>query len=84
MPTYKPELTSKEQAKYLSIARELEAAGTRVDIPDGWQQNARFLRVTIAGSPESILTQLSPSGPGRLFVLPRGAHCLSIWLWTRF
>jgi hypothetical protein len=61
MPTYKPELTPREQAKYLSIARELEAAGTRVDIPNEWQENARFLRVTIAGSPESLITQLSPS-----------------------
>jgi hypothetical protein len=61
MPTYKPELTSREQGKYLSIARELQAAGARVDIPDEWQENARFLRVTIAGSPESLITQLSPS-----------------------
>ncbi len=61
MPTYKPELTQREQAKYLSIARELEAAGTRVDIPDEWQENARLLRITIAGSPESLIIQLSPS-----------------------
>jgi hypothetical protein len=61
MPTYKPELTPREQTKYLSIARELEAAGTKVDIPDEWQENARFLRVTIAGSPESLIIQLSPS-----------------------
>jgi hypothetical protein len=61
MPTYKPELTPREQTKYLSIARELEAAGTRVDIPDEWQENARFLHVTIAGSPESLITQLSPT-----------------------
>ena len=27
MPTYKPELTLREQAKYLSIAKELQAAG---------------------------------------------------------
>ena len=61
MPTYKPELTPREQGKYLSIARELEAAGTRVDIPDEWRENERFLRITIAGSPESLITQLSPS-----------------------
>jgi hypothetical protein len=60
MPTYKPELTSREQGKYLSIARELQAAGTKVDIPDEWQENARFLRVTFAGAPESLITQLSP------------------------
>ena len=61
MPTYKPELTSKEQGKYLSIAREVQASGTRVDIPDEWQENARFLHVTFAGSPESLITQLSPT-----------------------
>jgi hypothetical protein len=61
MPIYKPALTPREQAKYLSIARELEAAGTRVDIPEEWLENARFLRVTIAGSPESLIYQLSPS-----------------------
>ena len=61
MPTYKPELTPRDQAKYLSIARELEAAGTKVDIPNEWQEKARFLRVTIAGSPESLITQISPS-----------------------
>jgi hypothetical protein len=61
MPTYKPELTPREQRKYLSIARELEAAGTRVDIPDEWRENERFLRITIAGSPESLITQFSPS-----------------------
>jgi hypothetical protein len=60
MPTYKPELTLREQGKYLSIARELQAAGTKVDIPDEWQENARFLRVTFAGAPESLITQLSP------------------------
>ncbi len=93
MPTYKPELTQREQAKYLSIARELEAAGTRVDIPDEWQENARLLRITIAGSPESLIIQLSPSivlysrytpGPGRLSLLPRGTHSVSIRPWTRF
>jgi hypothetical protein len=61
MPTYKPKLTRREQAKYLSIARELEAAGTRFEIPDEWQENNRFLHVTIAGSPESLITQLSPT-----------------------
>jgi hypothetical protein len=61
MPTYKPELTPREQQKYLSIARELEAAGTRVDIPHEWQENALSLRITIAGSPESLITQLAPS-----------------------
>jgi len=61
MPTYKPELTPREQGKYLSIARELEAAGTRVDIPNEWRENERFLHITIAGSPESLITQLSPS-----------------------
>jgi hypothetical protein len=61
MPTYKPDLTPRDQAKYLSIARELEAAGTKVDIPNEWQEKARFLRVTIAGSPESLITQISPT-----------------------
>jgi hypothetical protein len=61
MPTYKPKLTRREQAKYLSMAKELEAAGTRVDIPEEWQENARFLHVTLAGSPESLITQLSPT-----------------------
>jgi hypothetical protein len=60
MPTYKPELTPREQAKYLSIAMEQKAAGTRVDIPHEWQENARFLRITIAGAPESLITQISP------------------------
>jgi hypothetical protein len=61
MPIFKPVLTRREQAKYLSIARELEAAGTRVNTPDEWQDDVRFLRVTIAGSPESLITQISPT-----------------------
>jgi hypothetical protein len=61
MPTYKPELTPSEQAKYLSIAMEQKAAGTKVNIPHEWQEKARFLRVTIAGSPESLITQISPT-----------------------
>jgi hypothetical protein len=61
MSTYKPELTPSEQAKYLSIAEELQAAGTRVDIPDEWLENARLLRITIADSPESLITQISPT-----------------------
>jgi hypothetical protein len=61
MPTYKPELTPREQAKYLSIAMEQKAAGMRVDIPHEWQAKARFLRVIIAGSPESLITQISPT-----------------------
>jgi hypothetical protein len=61
MPIYKPKLTSREEAKYLSIARELKAAGTEIDIPGEWLENARLLRVTIAGSPESLITQISPT-----------------------
>jgi hypothetical protein len=45
----------------LIFAAVQKAAGTRVDIPHEWQENARFLRVTIAGSPESLTTQLSPT-----------------------
>ncbi len=61
MPTYKPELTRNEQAKYLSIAKELETAGTKFEIPDEWQENSRFLHIMIAGSPESLITQICPS-----------------------
>ena len=43
MPTYKPELTRKEQAKYLSIAKEQRRHGTRVEIPREWQENSSFL-----------------------------------------
>ncbi len=61
MPKYKPELSPSEQAEYLSIGSELAAAGTRVDIPDEWKENAHFLHITIADSPESLITQISPT-----------------------
>jgi hypothetical protein len=61
LPTYKPELTRKEQAKYLSIARELQVTGKEFEIPDEWQDNSRFLHIMIAGSPESLITQICPS-----------------------
>ncbi len=61
MPIYKPQLTRSEQARYLKVALELAAAGVKLDIPDEWRENERFLRITIAGSPESLITQLSPS-----------------------
>jgi hypothetical protein len=61
MSTYKPDLTPREQAKYLSIASELAAAGMRVDIPDEWKENAHFLHITIADSPESLIIQISPT-----------------------
>ena len=61
MPIYKPQLNRSEQARYLKVALELAAAGVKLDIPDEWRENERFLHITIAGSPESLITQLSPS-----------------------
>ena len=34
MPTYKPKLTHREQARYLEVAQDLAAAGVRID-PSG-------------------------------------------------
>src|SRR5205814_1564884 len=60
MPTYKPRLTRNEEARYLQVAQDIAAAGSRVDIPQRWLENARCLRVTVARSPESLIYQLSP------------------------
>lgn len=61
MPTYKPRLTHREQARYLEVARDLAAAGAGIDIPPQCIEEACCLRLTIAPSPESMIFQLSPS-----------------------
>jgi hypothetical protein len=61
MPTYKPKLTHREQARYLEVAQDLAAAGERIDIPPEWIEEACCLRLTIAPSPGSMIYQLSPS-----------------------
>ena len=61
MPTYKPRLTHREQARYLEVAQGLAAAGVRIDIPPAWIEEAICLRLVVAPSPESMIYELSPS-----------------------
>ena len=61
MPIYKPELTRGSRQNIFRSHENSLPRGSGLDIPDEWRENERFLRITIAGSPESLITQLSPS-----------------------
>jgi hypothetical protein len=61
MPNYKERLTRKEAARYLEVAQDHAAAGARLDIPSEWARADRFLHLSLAPSPESLIYQLSPS-----------------------
>jgi hypothetical protein len=61
MPIYKQRLTRKEEARYLEVAQDHAAAGARLDIPSEWARADRFLHLSLAPSPESLIYQLSPS-----------------------
>jgi hypothetical protein len=59
VPIFKPRLTRREQAKYLTAAEELLAGGLALEIPDEWRDNTHALHIEIGGPPASSIYQLA-------------------------
>ena len=59
MPVKRPQLTRQEQTRYLECAKELQAAGLEIKIPDDWQENSRTLDIFVAPLEGNLLCELS-------------------------
>jgi len=59
MPKKRLRLNRQEQKRYLACAKELQAAGLDLEIPDEWQENSRSLDIFVASAEGNILCELS-------------------------